>query len=418
MIQPSAFVSDLSLLHPSAERPKPHVLPAHQRKEYTSPAALTFSLLTERTQFDALEDEWCALFARAGTGTQVFQNFHWLWHWCNHFLDGQGKRTELAIVTGRKNGKLVLIWPLARQRLGGLTQLCWMGRPVSQYGDVLMDPDACRADDLKKSWQFLTTAISADTVVLRKVRADAAAAPLLEAMCETPLLHQTAPYLDLTAAASFEDYQKRYSGKARRNRRRLRRRVEEHAPLTIATHDAGPTRTTLAGKAVSLKRNWLKARGLLSAAIQDDRTHRFFRDVAHSNRHPTGCRTTSLEIGNQTAAIEVSFVAKRHCAVHVIVYHTDFEKAGAGVLLMEDAIRSAIDTGVHTFDLMAPGDSYKLDWADGVVDVYDWTTPLSPLGHVYALLRLNKVPAFLKNKIQTLPLRARQILHGGFAHTR
>jgi len=376
------------------------------------------AVVTTRSAFNALEADWCDLMERAGAGTHVFQSFHWLWHWCNHFITVNDADTTLAVVTGRRAGQLVLVWPLMIQRSGGLKRLTWMGHPVSQYGDALVDCAACDDDDIWASWSFLSKTIAADVIHLRKVRADAHVADVMQTVCTKPLEQQTAPYLDLSTAQSFDDYQKRYSGKARKNRRRLRRRVEEKANLEVKIHSAGTRRGDLASRAISMKRTWLQSRGLVSPAIQDERTRAFFLDAAASQDHPTGCRTTELTIGDETAAIEVSFVSAGHCAVHIIVYHMDYEKAGAGVLLMEDSIKSAIDSGVSTFDLMAPGDNYKLDWADGAIDVYDWCAPLSPVGQIYHSLGINKLPGAIKTVMQALPLPVRQLVNRGFAHIR
>jgi len=381
-------------------------------------SSCTFSIVTTRAGFDALEADWCDLFDRASTGAQVFQNFHWLWHWCNHFLPDRQAQNTLAIVTAYSAEKLVMVWPLCVQRSGALKQLTWMGHPVSQYGDALIDPREVNAQDLRAAWNFLTKHISADVIHLRKVRADGAVGDLMRAVCREPQAQQTAPYLDLSHAQSFDDYQKRYSGKARKNRRRLRRRVEERATLSVETNDTSSECAPIASQAITMKRVWLKARGLVSPAIQDERTRLFFQAAAASSNHPTGCRTTALQIGEEVAAIEVSFLSKGHCAVHVIVYHMDYEKAGAGVLLMEEGIKSAIAANVKTFDLLAPGDNYKLDWADGAVNVYDWCLPLSPLGRAYHALGFNKLPGMIKALLSALPLSIRQILHRGFARTR
>ncbi len=61
-----------------------------------SPAvAVDLRLVAERAAFDALENEWNDLFARAGKPTHVFQSFNFCWHWANHYLtsspdDGNG----------------------------------------------------------------------------------------------------------------------------------------------------------------------------------------------------------------------------------------------------------------------------------------------------------------------------------------
>ena len=45
-----------------------------------------------------------------------------------------------SVVTGR-NGRLVMVSLLGCERVRGITQTFWMGDPVSEYGDVLIDAD-------------------------------------------------------------------------------------------------------------------------------------------------------------------------------------------------------------------------------------------------------------------------------------
>jgi CelD/BcsL family acetyltransferase involved in cellulose biosynthesis len=118
----------------AAARPRPN--PAQQA------AACTFELVSDRASFDALEAEWNDLFRRSGGGAQVFQTFIWNWHWCNHYLPAANEGStaiSLAVVTGRRAGRLVMVWPLVSESAAGLRQLAWMGEPVSQYGDVLVE---------------------------------------------------------------------------------------------------------------------------------------------------------------------------------------------------------------------------------------------------------------------------------------
>ena len=151
-----------------------HVLPGVRR----SGTQATLDLVTTRDGFEALEKDWNALFDRAGRDIQLFQGFNWLWHWANHFLPKAGEAgPQLAIVTAYLDGRLVMVWPLVSERLGPLTRLSWMGEPVSQYGDLLIDdvPDAQAL--LRAAWDFVTRRTGASVLKLRKVRDDAAIAP-------------------------------------------------------------------------------------------------------------------------------------------------------------------------------------------------------------------------------------------------
>src|SRR5262245_8266379 len=84
----------------------------------------------DRPGLDALEPEWNDLFRRAGKSAQLFQTFNWNWHWANHYLPaGRGHRSgpSLALVTVRREGRLVMLWPLVLERVAGLKVLYWMG---------------------------------------------------------------------------------------------------------------------------------------------------------------------------------------------------------------------------------------------------------------------------------------------------
>lgn len=381
-------------------------------------AAVDYAMITDRAAFDALEAEWNALFERAGRPAQVFQTFNWNWHWANHYLADApgGKQTlKLSIVTARRGGKLIMVWPLASEKVRGITQIFWMGEPVSQYGDVVID-DLPDADDvLRGGWKYLAANAKGDIVRLRRVRADAVVAPLLSAIGARIADQQKAPYINLASAPTFAKYEERYSSHARKNRRRLRRRLEERGPVEYERHYGGPEARALAVKALELKAEWLRHRGLISNAISDARMSRFFADAAGGDVKSTNCIVSVLKSNGEPAALEVDFTCKGRLAMHVIVYNLKFEKAGAGALLMENCLADGYKDGFGVYDMLAPGDIYKLDWADGSEDVYDWVKPLSLAGFTYARLYLGLLRGRAKAAISALPPSIRKLLSNGYA---
>ena len=385
-----------------------------------SKTAADFELVTERTAFDAIETDWNALFDRAGRSSQVFQTFNWNWHWANHYLSGAPGGIEglnLSIVTARRDGKLIMVWPLVSERVRGITQIFWMGEPVSQYGDVIIDnlPDAL--DVMRAGWAFLASHAKGDVVRLRRVRSDAAVAPLMAEIGARITDRQKAPYLDLTSAPSFAKYEERYSGQVRRNRRRLSRRLEEQGPMLFERHKGGAEASALAMKALELKGEWLHKRGLVSHAISDARMARFFAAAADGRYKSTNCIVSALKSNGEPAALEVSFTCKGRLAMHVIVYSLKFEKSGAGVLLMEKSIRDGYGDALGLYDMLAPGDNYKLDWADSAIDVNDWVQPLSLAGFTYARLYLGLLRSRAKHAISAMPQSLRRIFSKNYALT-
>lgn len=362
---------------------------------------IAYELVTERHAFDALEVDWNDLFDRAGHSHQVFQTFNWNWHWCNHFLTSSTgpARMSLAVLVGRRDGRVVTIWPMVLDNQSMLRTLSWMGEPVSQYGDVLID--RAIADPLpvlKEAWMFLKQQLQPDVARLRKVRDDAVIAPLLATLGSQRANEQEAPYLDLASAADFETYEDRYAKRSRRNRARLLRRLNEQGPVKFRHLEEGEAAATVAAQGIALKRTWLRERGLLSPALSDERTMQFMVAVAGSRSNPTGCRVAVLEANGIAAAIQINFACKGRLALHIIVYDLTFEKSGVGVLHIEEQIRNGFVEGLNCFDLLAPKAAYKMDWADGTVGVADHALGMSTKGRVYARIYLG----FLRDRLKTL----------------
>lgn len=389
---------------PSGPAPAEVQPPAH-------PEPPRLNLVTTRSGFDALEPAWNALFAGAGRDTHLFQTFNWLWHWANHFLPAHGQAgPKLAIVTAEAAGRLVLVLPLVVERTGPLTVLGWMGDPVSQYGDALMEDRPDAAALLRAAFDLVISRTGADVVSLRRVRADAVVAPFLADIGAVVTGTQQAPFLDLASAVSFADYETRYSGGARRNRKRQRRRLAERGPLALVWHTHGAEAEALAAETFRLKRLWMQSRGLVSPTLADARTARFFADATRAETHPAGCHVVALSCAGKPAALEIGVRCKGRSAIHVITYDLAFEKTAAGALLMEDSIRRAADDGLAVFDLLAPGDSYKLEWADDAVAVHDWAMARSWAGRLYVDLYLKRMRPALKRGVEALPIGVRRAL--------
>jgi CelD/BcsL family acetyltransferase involved in cellulose biosynthesis len=96
--------------------------------------------------------------------------------------------------------------------------------------------------------------------------------------------------------------------------------------------------------------------------------------------------------------------------MHVIVFNLKYEKAGAGVLLLERTFAQSFGTNTRTFDLLSPGDSYKLAWADASIGVVDWVIPLSARGWVYARLYLGLARPALKAALDAMPTSLRRLV--------
>lgn len=374
-------------------------------------AAISFSLVRDRAGFDALEADWNDLFGRCGKAHQLFQTFAWNWHWTKAFVEPKRGNCPIAVLVGRRGGRVVTLWPMVVERRGTLTELAWMGEPVSQYGDVLIDPAVGDIlPVLAAGWAHLVGVLKPDLARLRKVRSDAAITPLLDTLGSLHTAELEAPYIDLTQAPTFAAYEERFPNRARRNRRRQMRRLDEAGTVTFKHLDEGSEAAALAAAGIEMKRRWLIDRGHVSPALADSRMARFMTAVAAASPHSTATRVSALLSNDRPAAIQIGFTAGNTRVLHVIAYDRAYEKMAAGVLHLEEAIRHAFDEGLERIDLLAPKAEYKVDWAHGSVGVVDHAVGLSAKGRVYARLYLGFMRERIKATVERLPHKVRQLL--------
>jgi CelD/BcsL family acetyltransferase involved in cellulose biosynthesis len=378
---------------------------------------IELQLIAERHAFDSLEVEWNDLFARAGRPTHVFQSFNFCWHWANHYLGsspGGVAGLKLSIVTGRRDGRLIMVWPLVSQRVRGITQTFWMGSPVGQYGDVLLDGEIDALPAMRAALEFLRARTNSDLLRLRRVRSDSNVAPLMRAIGAEVTDHHHAPYMDLAAAKDFAHFEQRYSGKTRKNRRRLARRLEEKGTVEFVRLHGGEEARALAVEAVKLKARWLKDRGLVSNAIADERMSCLFADLAEGYQKPVNCIVSALKSNGEAAALEVSFTCKGRLSMHLIAFNLEYEKSGAGVLLLEQSLKNGYAEGLAIYDMLAPGDPYKFDWCDQSDAVFDWAKPLSFKGYLYARLYLAFLRGRAKALLKSIPQPLRRLMRASY----
>jgi CelD/BcsL family acetyltransferase involved in cellulose biosynthesis len=356
-----------------------------------------FEIVSSRAAFDALADDWNELFARAGRGAQAFQAFNWNWHWCNHYLRPREERgRRLAVLTGRRAGRLVMVWPLVTSRVAGLLQLTWMGDPVSQYGDILAEPSADALQQQRAAWSHVLTTIKPDLVWLPRVREDAAIAPLLAELGGLVTQRRAAPY------ARREDTEK--SAPSRNRRRNTAKSLAKLGAVTFVEEAGSAAASAIAITAIGWKRGQLQERGILSPAVADPRFAAFFADVLADPHMASACRTIALECDGKPAAASILVTCKDRIAGHVAAFNPAFEKSSVGMLMLEGAKARAFSEGFAVFDLLAPADAYKAHLARNEIGVLDWAVPVSRAGGVYARVYLTRLRGALKAALAALPV--------------
>jgi O-antigen/teichoic acid export membrane protein len=157
----AAVLNALTLRRVIGIDPFATLLPASLRAPATSAStvsapgsSLAATAVRTRDGIAAIAREWTDLIARSSGPVQPFLQESWNRHWLQAYC---GEADEPTVITIRRDGRLVLVWPLCLHRSRGGVLAMWMGAPVSQYGDLIVEaggdvqsPD--HASGMRNSW--------------------------------------------------------------------------------------------------------------------------------------------------------------------------------------------------------------------------------------------------------------------------
>lgn len=359
-------------------------------------AGTAIEIVSDLAGFDRLRGRWDDLFERSGRPQQVFQRFEFLRIWARHYV-ADASRPHIIVMTA--NNRVQAIVPLVRQRRFGMDTLKFMGAPVAQFDDALIEDGLPRAW-LDALWQAIATS-GADCLEARRVREDASLRGLLPDDA-VRLEALQAPFALLLDRVGGDGPGRAYSARDRSNHRRRLRRLAELGDVVAGAQSPGESAARLAATAVDMKRAWLDTQGLPSPTVRDPRFRAFFVEAATA---ASLMNVSTIAFGGRPIAIDLSFDCKGHSFGHVIATEPAFEREGVGQLLIHHVFAMAKARGSTTFDLMTPLDDYKLRHADGVTDVASFVVPLTARGRLLAPVLFRHALPAAKAMARRLPAR-------------
>ncbi len=350
----------------------------------------------------SLREQWQKLHAGHGTASQVFQTFEWCDAWCRQFLDNE-PGTSLHIIVGRQNGRVVMIWPLMIVRQAMLSVARWLSDPYGQYGDVLIDNTVDKALWLGTAWHNLLQDGSIDAVALRHVRSDAQALPLLCRSASAVGETTGAPFLDMTAFASADDYSAGLSRNQRSKRAKLIRKITADGELDFDVHCEGPGLEAAVENALRYKQEWLEAHGYSASVLTTQGLKNFLCGLGHGHSAETTTTAGVLSQNGKPLAVDIGILCKNEYFGYLIVQDQAKLHLSPAKAHLDHLQRWCVEHGIKRFDLMIPADDYKMHWAGGVMAVQDFAAPVSLWGVVYCRVYLKHLRPAMKRLYHAMP---------------
>jgi CelD/BcsL family acetyltransferase involved in cellulose biosynthesis len=307
-----------------------------------------------RGPIDLLLPEWAELFRHDRKATP-FSSAGWAQAWWRHWAGD----AQPWVVTVRDGVLLTGLAALVTVRRGPLEVLAELGRPPSNYWDVLSLPDA-RAGVLDAVARTLAER-RADwhALLLGGVRDGDELAGALRNAGLRVRMRKPAAYPGMDLPGSFEQYLADLPRKRRKDLRRHMRRLDEGHLELREVHGADELRRAV-GRWQEIRVRWWNSR---NKAMDPEHASTRFRDFMSDvvvALEPSGlAQVWEFSQDGEVVGVEVNLMDAERYYSWMGAYDPEVAHLGLGKLAIGESIRASIEAGRSYYDLMVGDEEYK-----------------------------------------------------------
>jgi CelD/BcsL family acetyltransferase involved in cellulose biosynthesis len=336
-----------------------------------------------------LAADWRA-FEREADGT-VFQTYEWLACWQRHVGARQG--VQPAILLGREATGPLFLLPLSVRPTGFARTLEWLGSDLCDYNGPLLAPRFAERVDRARFlalWAAIGQCLQShaplrhDVVRLTKMpeRVGAQPNPLL-ALGVT--VNPSGAYLTQLAGTWDAFYAAKRSAATRRRDRTKRKRLADFGAVRLVTPQSNDEIVRTLDLLMEQKARAFARMGVANLFANPGYVE-FYRALASDAASRVLAHVSRLDVGATVAAINLGLV-HRGRYYHLLASYDDGEvsRFGPGVAHLHDLMQYAIEHGCSVFDFTIGDESYKRDWSDTELKLYDHISAATLRGALVAL---------------------------------
>ncbi|MEQ8745605.1 GNAT family N-acetyltransferase [Pyruvatibacter sp.] len=340
-------------------------------------------VLSATTDIASLAQQWRGLELRA-VG-HVFQTWAWVSNWHTHI--GTARKIEPFIVAAHsRDGTMRALLPFGIHSRAGMRTLVWLGDEHADYKGPLIDRDllpGLTAGAMQRMF---------DSAVKLAPRIDAVRLldmPEQFGSTAHPLLvypNQPAPVAShaLTLKPDFDRLYKEHRGTSSRKKlRQKQRRLEEaEGPVSLKIATTPSARSRAISALIDQKRARLNQMGVADM-FATPQVRAFYRTLAE--QHPDICQLSTLDAGDTPVAANWGLVwGDRYYYVLSTMTSGEHQHLSTGQLHLNELISWSADRGLKVFDFTAGDETYKDDWCDTAMGLFDVHYGLTIKGRLLA----------------------------------
>ncbi|MHA1524830.1 MAG: GNAT family N-acetyltransferase [Alphaproteobacteria bacterium] len=363
----------------------------------TNMATIETRVTSTQAEFDALGDDWSALFAAWG-----HDNYFLSPDWCRSWWEMLGEGGPPVTVSVWHCGRMVALMPLVVTRIGPLTSGEAMAGETGQYCDILVAGDTLTQSQIFEALHTGLQELKIDRLQFTNVRDDSNLAAFLRHHGST----SASPKVNCEVlSGSFEDFDAYMATRSTNLRKNLRRRLRKLAKLGTVGYEVitDPKEfEKVTQTIVSHKLEWLAARGLHGRFLAKPGVAQWFAEVCRQALASGHLHLSVLRINGAVAAAQLAFICGGRLTGYFASFDMGYAAYAVGRVQTLGFIEDLFDDGL-VIDLMPPNDAYKLEWGEEGAIARAHTLAITRLGRLVCLAYNARSRAWLKQLYLSLP---------------
>jgi len=316
-----------------------------------------------------------------------FQTYEWL----NNWFMAVGKTMNIRpclVKVEAENGEPLMLLPLGIIRKYGVQCLQWMGGIVTDYHAPVLGKrfsDLVDSEQFCSLWEQIKKVLPYFDVIHFEKQPEHIYGQY------NPFLYLDCwPFHEKSYAATLDGSWDNFNkSKTRKNiyadSRRQRRRLAEIGDLQFKVVGEYKDIEALTSKMIEQKTRRYQETGVRNL-FEDDKYRRFYLDTAKELAKTGIVHVSGLFLDDTIVAAHWGLIFRdRFYYLMPSFEGGPWAKYSPGRLLQEHLIKWCFDSGIKIFDFTVGDDSYKYNWADKEMKLYEYYEPVSLKGKQYIL---------------------------------
>jgi CelD/BcsL family acetyltransferase involved in cellulose biosynthesis len=342
---------------------------------------LEIEFVCDKERFLALRPAWNELW-RSAPGARLSQSFEW----CRTAWDVRnwGPTAQLFVVVVRRQGVLVLVLPMVRERRLGVRQLRPLGPGGTEFSIALAAVGENEDFLLDQVIERIRQTRAASLLHLPFTPALSGAGRLVARTARKKLRGDVfASWVDWSTVANWDDFLVQRTGSGlSKNYKRSRRKLQELGELSFSRVEDPEGKAAALEWLFERKVEWLNYRRL-------DKYHLALRDyrefVSELSRDDNGLEVFCLKLNSDIVSAMLLSVGNNIWEALIITYDRAYSKYSVGRLMIEDFMMLAFSRRMIV-DLRIGEESWKKSWLTSDSRVIFADIILDKFGYIYIIL--------------------------------